>query len=270
VQNGGNEAVKDSTMRLEKKVALITGGNSGIGLATAKRFVREGAKVVITGRNPEKLSAAARELGENALALEADVQDIQAVERAVAAGVERFGKLDVVFANAGIGGFTLLGKTRVEDFERVVRTNLIGVFFTVQAAAPHLNDGASVVLNGSILANVGAPGYSAYAAAKAGVRAMSRCLASELAPRGIRVNVVIPGATRTPMWSAAAPSPAAMAALEARVTRSVPLSRFSEPEEIAGAVLYLASDDSAHVTSTEIVVDGGMTGSPSGAPIYRS
>src|SRR5215475_3228580 len=132
-------------MRLQNKVALITGGNSGIGLATAKRFVREGARVVIVGRNRQTLDAAAAELGPDCLALEADVMDAKAVERAVAAAVERFGKLDVVFANAGVGGLTLLGKTRMEDFERIVRTNVIGVFLTVQAAAPHLNNGGSVI-----------------------------------------------------------------------------------------------------------------------------
>ena len=256
-------------MRLQNKTALITGGNSGIGLATARVFAREGAQLVITGRNRKTLDEAVKELGAGALGVEADVSDPKAIERAVAAAVERFGKLDVVFANAGIGGVTPLGKTTVEDFEKIIRTNLTGVFFTVQAAAPHLPQGGSIILNGSVLASVGAPGYSAYGATKAGVRAMSRALASELAPRGIRVNVVVPGATRTPIWSAAAPTEAAYSALEARLSKAVPLGRFSEPEEIAKAVLYFASDDSANVTSTEIVVDGGMTGSPSGAPIYR-
>lgn len=256
-------------MRLQNKTALITGGNSGIGLATARVFVQEGARVVITGRNRKTLDAAVAELGPNAYAVEADVSDPKAIERAVGAAVERFGKLDVVFANAGIGGFTTLGKTTVEDFEKIIRTNLTGVFFTIQAAEPHLNNGGSVILNGSVLASAGAPGWAAYAATKGGVRSMARVLASELAPRGIRVNVVIPGATRTPIWSGAAPTEDAFAALEARLSKAVPLERISEADEIAKAVLYFASDDSANTTGAELVVDGGMTGAPSGAPIYR-
>ena len=255
-------------MRLHNKTALITGGNSGIGLATARVFVSEGAEVVITGRNQETLDAATRELGPKALGLVADVTDVQSIERAVAATIDRFGKLDVVFANAGIGGVTPLGQTTLESFNRILQTNLTGVFFTVQSAAAHLKAGASVILNGSVHATLGAPAYSAYAATKAGVRALSRVLASELAPKGIRVNVVVPGGTRTPIWSSAAPTQEAFELLEARLSRGVPLGRFSDADEIAKAVLYLASDDAANVTAAEIVVDGGMTGAPAGAPLY--
>ncbi|MFN5685477.1 SDR family NAD(P)-dependent oxidoreductase, partial [Bradyrhizobium sp.] len=187
-------------MRLANKTALITGGSSGIGLATARRFVAEGAKVAITGRDAGRLEAAVRDLGPNAQALVADVTDIAATEAAVARAAERFGKLDILFANAGIPGATPAGATKPEVFEQVIRTNLTGVFFTVQAALQHLNDGASIILNGSVISVLGNPGYSAYAASKAGVRAMARVLASELSPRGIRVNVVSPGATRTPIW----------------------------------------------------------------------
>jgi NAD(P)-dependent dehydrogenase (short-subunit alcohol dehydrogenase family) len=257
-------------MRLANKTALITGGNSGIGLATALLFATEGARVAITGRNAETLASAAAQLGANALAIPADVTDIPATERAVAQVVEKFGKLDIVFANAGVGGVTPLGKTSLETFDRILRTNLTAVFFTVQAVAPHLNDGASIILNGSVHAVLGAPGYSAYAATKAGVRAMTRNLASELAPRRIRVNLVVPGATRTPIWSAAAPTPEAFAALEAGMARGIPLNRLGEAEEVAKAVLFLASDDSSNVTATEIPVDGGITGAPLGAPIYRA
>jgi NAD(P)-dependent dehydrogenase (short-subunit alcohol dehydrogenase family) len=261
---------REAIMRLKGKTALITGGNSGIGLATARLFVAEGARVAITGRNLETLDAAARELGSNLLAIKADSTDIADMERAVAGTVEKFGKLDMVFANAGIAGTTPLGGTALAAFEQVLKTNVTAVFFTVQAALPHLNDGASVILNGSVHAVLGAPGYSAYAASKAGVRSMARVLASELSPRRIRVNVVVPGATRTPIWSRLAPSDEARAALEARISRSVPLGRFSDAEEIAKAVLFLASDDASNIQGTEIVVDGGLTGSPSGAPVYRS
>lgn len=255
-------------MRLQNKTALITGGNSGIGLATARLFVSEGAEVVITGRNQDTLDAATRELGPKALGVAADVTDIPSIDRAVAATIERFGKLDIVFANAGVAGVTPLGETTLEGFNRIVQTNLTGVFFTVQASAPHLKAGASVILNGSVLATIGSPGYSAYGAAKAGVRALSQVLAAELAPKGVRVNVVVPGGTRTPIWSSAAPTQEALERLEAKLSRAVPLGRFSDPEEIAKAVLYLASEDAANVTATQIVVDGGMTGAPAGAPVY--
>jgi len=176
-------------MRLANKTALITGGNSGIGLATARLFVAEGARVVITGRNQATLDAAAKELGPNALALAADATDIKATAAAIAKGADKFGKYDILFANAGIAGGTPLGAAEVETFEKVISTNLTGVFFTVQSALPHLNDNASIILNGSVISVLGIPGYSAYGAAKAGVRAMARIMASELSPRGIRVNV---------------------------------------------------------------------------------
>lgn len=256
-------------MKLKGKTALITGGNSGIGLATARLFVAEGAKVAITGRNKATLAAAAGELGANAIAIEADTNDVSAIETAVARTVAAFGKIDVVFANAGIAGMTPVGQTKLEAFENVLRTNITSVFFTVQAAAPHLNDGASIILNGSVISVLGTPGYAAYAATKAGVRAMSRVLASELSPRRIRVNVVAPGATRTPIWSNVAPTPQAAAALDARISRGVALGRLGEADEIAKAALFLASDDSSYVQAAELFVDGGATGAPSGAPIYR-
>src|SRR5256714_14612594 len=180
----------ETAMRLANKTALITGGNSGIGLATAKLFVAEGAKVVIPGRNQATLDAAAKQLGANAPAIAADATDIAATEAAIKKGAEKFGKFDIVFANAGIAGGTPLGGATLEIFERVISTNITAVFFTVQAALPHLKDGASIILNGSVISVLGNPGYSAYAASKAGVRAMARVMASELSPRGIRVNVV--------------------------------------------------------------------------------
>jgi NAD(P)-dependent dehydrogenase (short-subunit alcohol dehydrogenase family) len=200
---------------------------------------------------------------------ETDVTDVETMERAVATTSERFGKLDVLFANAGIGGATSLGQTTLGAFEEIVRTNLTAVFFTVQAALPELRDGSAVILNGSVHAVMGMPGWSAYAAAKGGVRSMTRNLAAELAPRRIRVNQVTPAATRTPIWSRVAPGEGALAAREARISRSVPLARMSEADEIAKAALHLASDDAANVTATEVVVDGGGTGAPLGAPIFR-
>lgn len=256
-------------MRLSGKTALITGGNSGIGLATAKLFVAEGARVTITGRDRARLDAAARELGAQALAVEADVTDIAAIENAVARAAERFGKLDIVFANAGIPGATPLGGTSLAAFEQVIRTNLTAVFFTVQAALPYLNDGASIILNGSVISVLGNPGFAAYAASKAGLRGMARVMASELSPRNIRVNVVAPGGARTPIWKDAAPTDQAMAVLEQRIAAATPLGRIAEPEHIAKTVLFLASDDAAHIQSAEIFVDGGATGSPAGVPAFR-
>jgi NAD(P)-dependent dehydrogenase (short-subunit alcohol dehydrogenase family) len=256
-------------MRLNDKTALITGGNSGIGLATAKAFIAEGARVAITGRNRDTLAAAARELGPQAIALQADATDIAATEKAVADAVQAFGRLDIVFANAGITGRTPLGASTPETFEQVLRTNITAVFFTLQAALPHLNDGASIVLNGSVMSQLGSPGSAAYAASKAGVRGMSRVLATELAPRGIRVNVVSPGATRTPIWDGAAPTAAAKAQLEARLAGIIPLGRLGEADEIAKTVLFLASDDASYINGAELFVDGGSNGAPLGGPVFR-
>lgn len=256
-------------MRLTGKTAFITGGNSGIGLATAKLFVAEGARVTITGRDQAKLDFAVAELGPNGFGVKADATDVAQIESAVAQAEKKFGKIDILFANAGIAGNTPLGGTTLAAFENVLKTNLTGVFFTVQAAVPHLNDNASVILNGSVISVLGNPGYSAYAATKAGVRAMARVMASELSPRGIRVNVVAPGGTRTPIWGPGIATPEAEKALEARISRSTPLGRMGEVDHIAKTVLFLASDDAAHVQGQEIFVDGGATAAPAGAPIYR-
>jgi NAD(P)-dependent dehydrogenase (short-subunit alcohol dehydrogenase family) len=256
-------------MKLQNKTALITGGSSGIGLATAQLFVAEGARVAITGRDQEKLDTVARALGPGVLAIKADCADAEAMGRAVALVVEKLGKLDVVFANAGIAFPTPLATTSLAAFEQILRTNLGGVFLTVQCCMPHLNEGASVILNGSVHAVLGVPGYAAYAASKAGLRAMGRVMASELASRRVRVNLVTPGAVKTPIWSVTAPTPEAMAALEARLVRSIPLERLGEASEIAKVVAFLASDDASNIQAAEIVVDGGHSGAPAGAPIFR-
>jgi NAD(P)-dependent dehydrogenase (short-subunit alcohol dehydrogenase family) len=256
-------------MRLRNKTALITGGNSGIGLATAKLFIAEGARVAITGRNQATLQAAAQELGPNAIALQADATDVAATEQAVAEAAARLGRLDILFANAGIPGRTPVGGTTLEAFEQVLRTNITGAFFTVQAAAPHLNNGGSIILTGSVMSEMGSPGSAAYAASKAGLRGMSRVLASEFAPRGIRVNLVSPGATRTPIWDSSAPTPEAKAQLEQRLSGVIPLGRLGEAEEIAKTVLFLASDEAAYINGAELFVDGGTNGAPFGGPVFR-
>ena len=256
-------------MKLADKTALITGGNSGIGLATAQAMVAAGARVAITGRNAESLEAARTSLGHDTVAIVADVGDPKAIQAAADQAAKALGGLDIVFANAGIGGATPLGGTTPEAFEAVISTNLTGVFFTIQAALPHLRDGASLILNGSVHAVLGMPGWAAYAASKAAVRAMARVFASELSPRGIRVNIVVPGATSTPIWDALAPNEAARAALEARLSAGIPLGKLSSPEDIANAVVFLASSDAASIQGAEIVVDGGTTGAPGGAPRLR-
>ena len=256
-------------MRLNGKVAFITGGNSGIGLATALLFIAEGAKVGIIGRNRKTLDQAAAVLGHNGLACEADVTDAYAVEQAIQATVDRFGKLDVLFANAGSSDLTPVGLSTLQVFERVLRDNVTATFLLVQAAVPSLNHGASIIFNGSVQAVNGRPGFSAYAASKGALRSMARSLASELSPLGIRVNVVSPGAIRTPLWSklvSNAPSPEAV---YERVETTIPLGRMGLAEEVASAVLFLASSESSFVQAAEIVVDGGATGAPMGAPAYR-
>ncbi|WP_219837217.1 SDR family NAD(P)-dependent oxidoreductase [Paenibacillus sp. R14(2021)] len=254
--------------KLDGKVALITGGSSGIGLTSAKMFVAEGAKVVITGRNQDTLNSAAEELGAgNVIAVQADSADPDSMDRAVSEAIAAFGRLDIVYANAGIAAPTPLGGTSVSAFQEVLNINVTGVFITVQSALPHLKEGASVILTGSTRSTDGYPARSAYAASKGAISSMARVFVSELSPKGIRVNTVVPGATRTPIWKQSTPE--AIAKLEAGHARSIPMERMGDPEEVAKVALFLASDDSSYVQGAEIVVDGGAAASPLGAPIYR-
>lgn len=260
-------------MKLSGKKALITGGNSGIGLATARLFIAEGAEIAITGRDQKTLDEAVAELGPKARGYRADVTVAEDRKALFAALAKDFGKLDVVFANAGIGGRTPTGATDEAAFEKILHTNLSGAFFTVNSAAPLLNDGGSIIFNGSVHNYLGQPGMAAYAAAKGGLVSMARAIAGDLAPRNIRVNVVAPGATKTPIWkrgvraNASAEESAKLADFFSSV---VPLGRWGEAEEQAKAVLFLASDDSSYINAVELVVDGGATGAPFGAPILRS
>jgi NAD(P)-dependent dehydrogenase (short-subunit alcohol dehydrogenase family) len=256
-------------MRFNGKTALVTGGNSGIGFAAARRLIAEGARVAITGRDRAKLDDAVAELGENALAIQADLDDPAAIEAMVTQIQEAYGSLDIVFANAGISGPTPLGSTTAAAFEAILRTNLTAVFLTVQAALPLMGEGGAIVLNGSVMRELGSPGSAAYSATKAGVTGMAKVFASELVARGIRVNTVIPGGTRTPIWTRGARAGATIDATEQALAPHIPLARFATPEEVAAAALFLASDDAAGITAAEIVVDGGSTGAPWGAPSFR-
>jgi NAD(P)-dependent dehydrogenase (short-subunit alcohol dehydrogenase family) len=260
-------------MKLAGKKALITGGNSGIGLATARLFVAEGAEVAITGRDQETLKGALAELGPNARGYRADVTVAEDRKRLFEELSRDFGKLDIVFANAGIGGRTPTGATDEAAFENIVHTNLSGAFFTINSAAPLLNDGGRIIFNGSVHNYLGQPGYAAYAATKGGLVSMARAIAADLAPRHVRVNVVAPGATETPIWKRGARASATAeesAKLSNFVSSTVPLGRWGQPEELAKAVLFLASDDSSYINAVELVVDGGATGAPFGAPVLRA
>ena len=260
-------------MKLTGKKALITGGNSGIGLATARLFIAEGARVAITGRDQKTLDEAIAELGSNARGYRADITVAEDRERLFADLAKDFGKLDIVFANAGISARTPTGSTDETIFENVIRTNLSAAFFTVNSAAPLLNENSSIILNGSVHNYLGQAGVAAYAAAKGGIVSMARSIAADLAPRNIRVNVVAPGATKTPIWKRgprASISADESAKLAKFVSSAIPLGRWGEPQEIAKAVLFLASDDSSYINAIELMVDGGATGAPWGAPILRA
>lgn len=259
-------------MKLAGKKALITGGNSGIGLATARLFVAKGAEVAITGRDQKTLDEAVADLGPQAHGYRADVTLAEDRKRLFADLAKDFGKLDIVFANAGISGRTPTGSTDEAVFENVIHTNLNGAFFTVNSAAPLLNDNGSVIFNGSVHNYLGQPGLAAYAATKGGLVSMARAIAADLAPRNIRVNVVAPGATKTPIWkrgSRANITAEESTKLATFVSSAIPLGRWGEPEELAKAVLFLASDDASYVNAVELTVDGGATGAPWGAPILR-
>src|SRR5271170_5733044 len=259
-------------MKLAGKKALITGGNSGIGLATAPLFISEGAEVAILGRDQQTLDEAVAELGSKARGYCADITVAGDRKRLFAELVKDFGKLDIVFANAGISGRTPTGATDEAIFEKIVHTNLNAAFFTVNSAAPLMNDNGSIIFTGSVHNYIGQPGAAAYAATKGGLVAMARSIAADLAQRKIRVNVVAPGATKTPIWKRGARAKAT-AEESAKVfdffSSTVPLARWGEPEDLAKAVLFLASDDSSYINAVELMVDGGLTGAPFGAAILR-
>ena len=243
--------------KLEGKVALVTGGNSGIGLATAKRFVEEGAYVFITGRRQEELDAAVKEIGKNITAVQGDVAKLRDLDKLYAAVKAKTGRIDVLFANAGIAELAPLGEVSEEQFDRMFNVNVKGLFFTVQKALPLLPNGASVILNASIVASKGNPASSVYSATKGAVRSFARTWTMDLKDRKIRVNAVSPGPIRTPAYDRlAASGPAGKQMLDSIVNR-VPMGRLGEPDEIARAAVFFASDDSTFVTGTELFVDGG-------------
>src|SRR5467141_948796 len=244
--------------RLDGKIALVTGGNSGIGLATAKQFVHEGAYVFITGRRGAELAAAVKEIGRNVAGVQGDVSNVADVERLFAQIKQEKGKLDIVFANAGVVRYAALGAISEEFFDSIFDTNVKGVLFTVQKALPLLPDGASIILSASMVGSKGLPAYSVYSATKAAVRSFARTWTTDLKERRIRVNAVSPGSTDTRGLSELLTSSETGQQRLKRISNSVPLGRLGSPSEIAKAVVFLASDDSSYITGTELFVDGGM------------
>src|SRR5467141_2374664 len=244
--------------RLDGKIALVTGGNSGIGLATAKQFVHEGAYVFITGRRGAELAAAVKEIGRNVAGVQGDVSNVADVERLFAQIKQEKGKLDIVFANAGVVRYAALGAISEEFFDSIFDTNVKGVLFTVQKALPLLPDGASIILSASMVGSKGLPAYSVYSATKAAVRSFARTWTTDLKERRIRVNAVSPGSTDTRGLSELLASSETGQQRLKMISNSVPLGRLGSPNEIAKAVVFLASDDSSYITGTELFVDGGM------------
>ena len=244
--------------RLEGKIALVTGGNGGIGLATAKRFVSEGAYVFITGRREAELAAAAREIGRNVTAVRGDVSNLGDLDRLFARIKEEKGRLDIVFANAGVAKYGALDAITEEFYDSIFDVNVKGVLFTVQKALPLLADGASVILNASIVGSKGFPNNSVYSATKAAVRSFARTMTTDLKKRRIRVNAVSPGVTDTPGLDELLGTSETGQQRKRMVPDIVPLGRLATPDEIAKAVVFLASDDSSYVAGAELFVDGGF------------
>jgi NAD(P)-dependent dehydrogenase (short-subunit alcohol dehydrogenase family) len=244
--------------KLEGKIALITGGNSGIGLATAKQFVNEGAYVFITGRRDKELAAAVKEISKNATGIQGDVSNLADLDRLFAQIKREKGKLDVVFANAGIAKYAAFGKITEDFYDSMFDVNVKGVLFTVQKALSLLSDGASIILNASIAGSKGLPTYSVYSATKAAVRSFARTWTTDLKDRRIRVNAISPGSIDTPAATDLLASSEVGEQRRKMVSTSVPLGRFGRPDEVAKAVVFLASDDSSYITGTELFVDGGF------------
>lgn len=244
--------------RLAGKIALVTGGTSGIGLATAKRFVEEGAHVFVAGRRNEQLAAAVKAIGKNVTAVQADVSKPADLDRLFDQIKREKGRLDIVFANAGTAKFARLGEISQELYDSLFDTNVKGVLFTVQKALPLLSDGAAIVLNASIVGSKGLPANSVYSATKAAVRSFARTWTTDLKARRIRVNAVSPGSTDTPGFKELLASSPVGDERRKMIASAVPLGRLAEPDEIARAVVFLASDDASYITGAELFVDGGF------------
>ncbi len=244
--------------KLDGRVALVTGGSSGIGFATAQEFVGEGAHVFLTGRREKELAAAVKEIGRNVADIRADVSNSQDLDRLFSQIKNEKGKLDIVFANAGAAKYAPLGQISEELYQSIFDVNVKGVLFTVQKALPLIPEGGSIILNASIVASKGLPANSVYSATKAAVRSFARTWTTDLKDRHIRVNVVSPGSTDTEGLRGLLGSSEVGEQRLKMINASVPLGRLAKPKEIARAVVFLASDDSSYITGTELFVDGGF------------
>lgn len=245
-------------MKLENKVAVITGGNSGIGRATAEEFQRQGARLVIFGRNQETLDATVGALGNGAVGIQGDVSRLDDLDRLFGEVKERYGRIDVLVANAGIAPPAPIEDVDEATFDQLIGVNVKGLFFTVQKALPLLTEGASIVLTGSSVTYRGMANMSVYAATKAAVRSLARTFSVELLPRGIRVNVLSPGPIETPIFGRMGLPEEALEEMAQGITQQVPMGRFGNADEMAKAALFLASSDSSYVVGADLLADGGF------------
>ncbi len=243
--------------KLQDKVAVVTGANSGIGLATARLFAQEGARVFMTARRQRELEDAVQSVGHGARGVQSDISNLADLDRLFAVVRDEAGVIDILFANAGGGTLAPLGAITEEQYDTTFATNVKGTLFTVQKALPLMKEGGSIILTGSTTGTTGTPAFSVYSASKAAVRNFARSWILDLAPRKIRVNVLVPGATSTPGLHSLAPSDEAHQAMISALVAGIPIGRMGEPEEAARAALFLASDDSSFVNGSELFVDGG-------------
>ena len=244
--------------RLKNKVAVITGGNSGIGFGVAQAFKNEGVKGAIVGRNKETLATAAAQLGDGFIAINADVTNLADLERVFAATTEKFGKIDVIVANAGAGTTGTVADTSEADYDRLLDLNLKSVYFTVNKALPYMNDSGSIILIGSNAAHRAYPSFGLYGAAKAAVIFLAKAFSNDLLDRNIRVNVITPGTTDTPAFDKFVPAEQ-IEALKQHFAGVMPIGRIGQPSDIGKTAVFLASDDSSFMLGAELLVDGGMT-----------
>lgn len=244
--------------RLSGKTAVITGGNSGIGLQTARAFVAEGAQVVIFGRNQKTLDDAAKQIGGGVVAVQGDVTRQADLDRLFATAKETFGGIDVLFVNAGIAKPSAIGETTEEFFDETFSVNVKGAYFTIQTALPLLRKGASVILTSSSADSLGIAGLAVYSATKAAIRSLARTLSAELGPKGIRVNSVAPGPIETPIFGRMGLPKEAVEQMGQQILAKVPQGRFGKPEEVAAPVVFLASDESSYMLGAQLSVDGGQ------------
>ncbi len=244
--------------KLDGKVALITGGNSGIGLESAKLFAQEGAQVILTGRRSDVVNEAVRQTGNEALGFVGDIASIDDHDRLVALAEDRFGRIDIYFANAGVITLSTFQDAAIDMFDQTFAVNVRGTYFGIQKALPIISDGGAIIMTGSIASYIALDGHNVYAATKAALRSFARSWAKDLRDRKIRVNVLSPGPTRTPIIGKAGLNEAEALAVEEMVTKNIPLGRYGEADELAKAALFLASDDSSFVNGIELSVDGGM------------